>query len=274
MPSSALNTDERNAEFWNELCGSLLAKDLGVTDHSPPSLRRYDEGYFEFYPYLTRHIPFPLMREKAVLEVGLGFGTVSQRIAESGAIYEGLDIARGPVTMVNHRLKSFGLKGHVARGSILDAPFKDSSFDFIVAIGSYHHTGDLRRAVDESHRLLKSGGTLVMMVYNAYSYRRWITALPSTLTYWLWQTLGVGREPESSARQRAAYDSDTRGQGAPHTVFVSRRHLRDICRRFTSFEAKLENVVQDGPLRFCARRTLLKVWPECLGVDVYVRAMK
>ena len=37
-PDTAL--DERNATFWDELCGSSLARSLGITDASPESLER------------------------------------------------------------------------------------------------------------------------------------------------------------------------------------------------------------------------------------------
>jgi 2-polyprenyl-3-methyl-5-hydroxy-6-metoxy-1,4-benzoquinol methylase len=58
-----------------------------------------------------------------VLEVGLGYGTVSQRIAESGARYRGLDIAGGPISMVNDRLRQANLPDFAQQGSILAAPF-------------------------------------------------------------------------------------------------------------------------------------------------------
>src|SRR5262245_55785290 len=125
----------RNASFWNELCGTSFAKALGVTDDSPASLKRFDDWYFTFYPYLLVHIPFEDMNGKDVLEVGLGYGTVSQRIAEAGARYRGLDIAAGPVWMANHRLQQAGFCGHARQGSILAADFPNSSFDFVVAIG-------------------------------------------------------------------------------------------------------------------------------------------
>ena len=76
---------ERNADFWDELCGTQLARQLGITDNSPASLQRFDAWYFDFYPYLAQHIPFHDMHGRDVLEVGLGYGTVSQRIAEAGA---------------------------------------------------------------------------------------------------------------------------------------------------------------------------------------------
>ncbi len=43
--------DKANAEFWNELCGTTMARSLGITDHSLESLKRFDEAYLAFYPY-------------------------------------------------------------------------------------------------------------------------------------------------------------------------------------------------------------------------------
>jgi hypothetical protein len=67
----------KNSNFWNELCGSQLAKYLGITDSSIESLKKFDDWYFGFYPYLYRHIPFEQLKNREVLEVGLGYGTVS-----------------------------------------------------------------------------------------------------------------------------------------------------------------------------------------------------
>lgn len=75
-----------NSDFWNELCGTQWAKSIGVTDSKPESLKKFDDWYFDFYPYLlTQHIPLAEFRDKDILEVGLGYGSVSQKIAEHGA---------------------------------------------------------------------------------------------------------------------------------------------------------------------------------------------
>ena len=266
--------DVRNAEFWNELCGTSLARQLGITDDSLESLRKFDQWYFDFYPYLTRHIRFEMLNGRRVLEVGLGYGSVAQRLAESGADYAGLDIAAGPVAMTNHRLRLNGLRGEARRGSILDAPFADASFDAIVAIGCYHHTGNLERAFGESHRLLRPGGSLIAMVYNAYSYRRWSTAFGPTLRYFMWDFLGAAGRPRTSQVERAAYDANVEGGAAPHTDFVSRHHLRRLCRNFSEFHAKLENIDQERPFRESAPESelLRTAWPSICGLDIYLRA--
>ena len=112
--------DAANSAFWNELCGSAAARDLGITGNDPASLKKFDEWYFEFYPYLDKFINFHSLRNREVLEVGLGYGTVGQKIAESGARYTGLDIAQGPVDGLNHRLAQRGFPGRAIQGSILN----------------------------------------------------------------------------------------------------------------------------------------------------------
>lgn len=148
----------KNEDFWDEPCGSQLAQFLGVKDASEASLLKFDQWYLDFYPYLEKHIPFAKMNGMNVLEIGLGYGTVAQRLVEHGAVYSGLDIALGPVKMVRHRIKQIELEGNVVQGSILQPPFPDQSFDAIVAIGCLHHAGDLQYAIDECYKLLKPGG--------------------------------------------------------------------------------------------------------------------
>src|SRR5262245_31308591 len=85
--------DQANAEFWNELCGSTFARAHGIVDHSLASLERFDEAYFAFYPYLLPRVGLEDLAGKTVLEMGLGYGSLSQKIASVAAGYTGLDIA-------------------------------------------------------------------------------------------------------------------------------------------------------------------------------------
>lgn len=265
-----------NAAFWNEPCGSHAARMLGVTDASTESLRKFDEWYLDFYPYLNSYIPFTDLKGKDVLEVGLGYGTVSQKLAESACNYVGLDIAMGPVKLVNHRLEQNHLVGHAACGNILEPAFSKESFDFIIAIGCLHHTGNLRGAIKQCFELLRKGGTLVLMVYSAYSYRRWKMAFMPTLKYRLDERRGYRGVIESrGARERAAYDTSSEGVGAPHTDFVSKRSLGSLCASFATFSANYDNVDNGFPFWFAPRNVLLHTSiPKLVGLDLYAKATK
>ena len=106
--------DEANAEFWSELCGSHLAREVGVEDASAESLARFDRAYFDMYPYLQRYLPW--MSGERLLEIGLGYGTVGQLLAERGLDYHGLDISPGPVAMMRSRLEMLECRRTRARG--------------------------------------------------------------------------------------------------------------------------------------------------------------
>ena len=267
---------EKNAHFWDELCGSQLARYLGITDSNPKSLKIFDDWYFNFYPYLDRHIEFKRLKGKRVLEVGLGYGTVSQKLAESGAIYSGLDIAAGPVNMVNHRLSQNGLDGLAVQGSILEPPFESESFDAIIAIGCLHHTGDLQLAIRKCLNLLRPGGRLTFMVYYAYSYRRWMQEPLDTLRYMLNEQRGyLGVVGASGDRQRAAYDMSVSGEGAPHTDWISKSSLAALCGEYSKVEMHIENIDVIPPFKFWSRAELLKTKiPFMMGLDIYATATK
>ena len=276
-PPMLETVSQRNLAFWDELCGTGLAKSIGVTGSSPESLRKFDDGYLAYYPYLFDHIPFESMRGQHVLEVGLGYGTVSQRLAEAGALYEGLDIARNPVAMVNHRLRQAGLPGQARQGSILAAPFPNETFDFVVAIGCLHHTGDMQKAIEECRRVLRTGGTFAFMVYYAYSYRRFCQSTFETLGYLLREFCGYrGVVGQSTAKERAAYDANDSGEAAPHVDWISVRSLRHLCRRFSGFSARTENIDNGPPFgRSVPRSELLKTrYPRWFGLDIYATAVK
>ena len=270
--------DERNARFWDELCGTSLAQSIGIVDQSPASLRRFDDAYMGLYPYLPEQLRAPRRSAEPLLEIGLGFGTVSQRLAEAGFGYHGLDIAAGPVEMVQHRLRMLGVVDadqRVTQGSALEIPHPDGAFGHVVSIGCLHHTGDLPRAVSEVHRVLEPGGTAMVMLYNRHSFRQLVMR---------WQALAAGlggRDQRGSERVRVAYDANAAGEAAPETVFVTARQVRqEIFARFTEVRIERHNfdpvpLISIGRLGATLSRELaLPTVARVLGLDLYIHARK
>jgi SAM-dependent methyltransferase len=268
--------DAANAAFWDEMCGTTAARRLGVTGPDPASIARFDAWFFATYPYLDRHVGFAELAGRDVLEVGLGYGSVSQRLAAGGARFTGLDIARGPVDWVNHRLAQAGLPGRAVQGSILDPPFPAQSFDAIVAIGCYHHTGDIAGAIAQTASLLRPGGRATVMVYNALSYKRWLTAPRATLRYWRGHgAADAAPLPLIEAGSRFSYDHDTRGRSAPETVLVSALHLERLLRRhFATVSVERENAAAGRLQRLLPRSLLVPTLGRFMGLDLYARAVK
>ena len=125
--SQATALDDRNAAFWDELCGTNLARELGVVDASPESLARFDEAYLDLYPYLTGYLPGDDVAGRATLEIGLGYGTVAERLARLAAPTTTAWTSRpGPVAMARARLARVpgARPEQVVQGSVLALPVR------------------------------------------------------------------------------------------------------------------------------------------------------
>src|SRR4051812_21916681 len=96
--------DERNAAYWDSLCGWAMAQEMEMTGDEREDLRRFDAAYLEYYPYLLDYIKPNELAGRDVLEIGLGYGTVGHLLALCGARYIGVDIALEPVALMRRRL--------------------------------------------------------------------------------------------------------------------------------------------------------------------------
>ena len=266
-----MTLDDANARFWDELCGTGLARSLGIAELNQDSLARFDAAYFDYYPYLTPLIEWAGLAGRRVLEIGLGFGTVSEFAARRAGSFHAVDIADAPVALVRRRLEFIGLPTDgVIRASALALPYPDRTFDTVISIGALHHTGDLSRALDEVWRVLRPGGRALIMVYNGHSFRRIAFLARQRLA-------GLLRlhRPYAEDDLRAMYDRRTDGTAAPHTDFRSPGEMRRLFRRFSSVSMERRNfddyIVAGRMLR---RRWFLRGIDRLLGLDLYVTALK
>jgi SAM-dependent methyltransferase len=266
--------DQRNRTFWDELCGTGLAQTLGITEITPGSVARFDEAYMGHYPYLARYLDDLPVEGREVLEIGLGFGTVGQILAQRGARYHGADIAGGPVAMMRDRLRWIGRtdNANAVQASALELPWPEETFDVVVSIGCLHHTGDLPQAVSEVHRVLVLGGLAFVMLYNAHSFRQLVVVNRERL-----RAARARRSPDEQVR--AMYDANTAGEAAPHIDFVSRRGARELFRAFSDVSIDRQNFDSltpslAGRTLTIRRELLLGNVARLLGLDLYIHARK
>lgn len=266
-----MSVSEANAEYWNELCGTGLARSLGITDLNPDSLSRFDGAYFDYYPYLLPIVERAMGHGGKVLEIGLGFGSVGGWAAQRADEYHGVDIAESPVLLMRQRLEFLGLPAErVLQASALELPYAAETFDTVVSIGALHHTGDLPRAISEVHRVLRPGGHALVMVYNRNSFRRMV-AVPRT------RLAAARRRLRGSADEhlRAMYDTRTDGSAAPHTDFTSIRQARRLFSEFRHVSIQRRNF-DDYRVRglWLHRSWFLRGLDRVMGLDLYITARK
>lgn len=92
---------------------------------------------------------------------GLG-GTVRYLAHKYGADVTGIELTPARVTGAQELTRRVGLQAtaRIVEGSVTDVPLADASVDAVVSQESFCHVPDVRRAIAEGFRILKTGGRL------------------------------------------------------------------------------------------------------------------
>jgi ubiquinone/menaquinone biosynthesis C-methylase UbiE len=122
-------------------------------------------------------IPFDQLRDKDVLEIGVGQGTHAQLIAKHCRSFTGIDLTAHAAEMTSKRLRLFKLPGNVLEMDAEEMSFANNSFDFIWSWGVIHHSADTRQVLKEMHRVLRPNGKCVVMVYHSSWWYSWVSLL-------------------------------------------------------------------------------------------------
>ncbi len=219
---------------------------------------------------------------QSVLEIGLGYGSVTRRLSRYTDQVVALDIAPGPVGFAAATTDRTGC----VRGSALALPFADATLDNVVAIGSLHHTGNMELAFRECMRVLRPGGRLIAMVYNRYSYKRWIVSPIATLRSVIAELRGETNQGAGGVSRRVSWfwDRSPDGSAPPHTEFATRSQLHRSLQSFEHVHTTVINVDNANDLLPLA---LQRTWIDnirvrllgsplsrLIGLDLYVVAAK
>lgn len=113
-------------------------------------------------------------KRKRILECGPGSGFNSRFMAEqtSGDVFA-LDISAAAITTYENTRDLPNCT--VLQADLMEAPFPDEYFDFIVADGVLHHTPDTRAAVEALYAKLQPGGQFFFYVYKKMGASRYFT---------------------------------------------------------------------------------------------------
>lgn len=120
-------------------------------------------------PHIPEVVDFPRWCGRSVLEAGCGIGTDGVRFARAGADYTGFDFSPTAVSLARHRFDLEGVPGRFVSGSVTQLPLRDETFDLVFSHGVIHHVDDTGGALRELSRVLKPGGTALVMVYHRHS---------------------------------------------------------------------------------------------------------
>ena len=99
------------------------------------------------------------LNDKRVLDVGAGTGFDSLRFLSMGANVTALEYNPLQASYAAKAIPNIDWLG----GSATHIPFKNETFDFVIANAALHHIKDLETAINEMLRVLKPGGTMITL---------------------------------------------------------------------------------------------------------------
>lgn len=149
---------------------SYLGVRFGYTQGVGPKWRRVLAPLAQFHPggadeldAAAMHLPAPKQRGARLLEVGSGSGITLARMQSFGWQVEGVEVDPAAVKAAENR----GVKVHL--GDLLSQHFPDNTFDAIFSSHVIEHLHDPMPVLRECHRIMKPGGTLVVLTPNIES---------------------------------------------------------------------------------------------------------
>jgi SAM-dependent methyltransferase len=267
--------DNSNAKFWSEPCGTTAAMALNLNLFDKNHVEEFDVWYKRFYPYLFKYLDQIDLNRLSVLEIGIGYGTVSRYLSERVKSLTLLDIAPGALDFVKSSANMKEGTEFVCK-SILDYSPQEK-FDLVVAIGSLHHTGNLEMAIEKAENLLSDEGQLLLMVYYAFQPRRVLMHPVKTSREFFASRKSLGQRKvvfeELNGRMRAKADANKSGDAAPYTAFSSRKLFEG--REDVSYFVELNNFHHIPMVsKFIKRDIFLKYLSKYLGCDIYALGRK
>lgn len=100
-----------------------------------------------------------------LLDVGCGGGQQLRYLAEKrlGVDLYGLDLSLDQIQRTKERTKAYSNQVFSIRGTALELPFKNNSFNHVMSVASVKHWPEPKRGLLECVRILKPGGNLFIV---------------------------------------------------------------------------------------------------------------
>ena len=166
-------------------------------------------------PEILKFTDFNLLKGLNVLEVGFGLGSDAVLLAKSSKNYFGTDLSEVSYEVTSRRLKLYGLKNtNLKVGSSTNLDYEDSYFDFVYSWGVIHHSGNLKKSLEEIYRVLNKGGRSKIMIYNKDSL--------IVFVYWLYYSI----KEFNFKRTRAEIISEN--IESPGTLILSKNDFQEL----------------------------------------------
>jgi ubiquinone/menaquinone biosynthesis C-methylase UbiE len=149
----ASKKEEKIKTFFNE-----RIKSRGDGEFTPEVGKTNFAGH-AILDFLKNHIE---TKNKRILDAGCGEGRFSKYFIDMHADIVSMDFSEEYIRVNKKNMP----KGKFIVGSVTKIPFPDDTFDYIFSVDVLQHVPELRASIQEFYRVLKKGGTLIIIDKN------------------------------------------------------------------------------------------------------------
>ena len=167
-------TIEEVKKFWNERPCNIKhsSKELGTMEY-------FDEvelKKFRAEPHILKFTEFPQWKNKKVLEVGCGLGTVGINFALNGVDYTGVELSKESLEIAKKRFEVYNQFGKFYLGNAeeLSSFVPIETYDLIYSFGVIHHSPHPEKIVSQIKKYMNENSVLKIMLYAKDSWKNYM----------------------------------------------------------------------------------------------------
>lgn len=167
-------TIEEVKKFWNDRPCNIKhsSKELGTIEY-------FDEveiKKFRAEPHILKFTEFPQWKNKKVLEIGCGLGTVGINFALNGADYTGVELSKESLEITKKRFEVYNQSGKFYLGNAeeLSSFVPAETYELIYSFGVIHHSPHPENIVSEIKKYMNENSVLKIMLYAKDSWKNYM----------------------------------------------------------------------------------------------------
>ena len=167
-------TIEEVKKFWNDRPCNIKhsSKELGTMEY----FNEVELKKFRTEPHILKFTKFPQWKNKKILEVGCGLGTVGINFALNGADYTGVELSKESLEIAKKRFEVYNKSGKFYLGNAeeLSSFVHIETYDLIYSFGVIHHSPHPEKIVSEIKKYMNENSVLKIMLYAKDSWKNYM----------------------------------------------------------------------------------------------------
>ena len=166
---------KKNITWWNKNPMEYdFSTEIDFPKYSNEFYNEIDRRFYNvsklFLPHdklpFDRMINHTVLKNKKVLEIGVGAGSHASLLSTYSKEFTGIDITEEAIKNSKKRFEIMNLVGDLREMNAERMDFNNNEFDFVWSWGVIHHSANTNQIISEINRVLMPKGRATIMVYH------------------------------------------------------------------------------------------------------------